>query len=185
VARLMQQYYQEILPALKEKLGRTNLLAVPRLVKVVVNMGVGKAIENKRRLECAVRDLSLITGQRPIITKAKQSVAGFKLRQGQEIGCKVTLRKQRMYEFVDRLVNIAIPRVRDFRGLDPKAFDKFGNFSMGIGDQSIFPEISLDSVEFNQGMDITFIILNSKSADDSLELLKMFGMPFKKPGQEK
>jgi len=180
VARLLEKYYKEIRPALKEKLGRSNTLAIPQLDKVVINMGVGKAIENKRRLECAVRDLALITGQRPVIIKAKKSVAGFKLREGQEIGCKVTLRRRQMYEFIDRLINIVIPRVRDFRGLNTESFDKFGNYAMGIADQSVFPEILLDTIEFPQGMDIVFTIKRTQSKVDSLELLKMFGMPFKK-----
>lgn len=179
-ARLMEKYFKEIRSALKEKLGRSNTLSIPKLEKIVISMGVGKAIENKRRLECAVRDLTLISGQRPVICKAKKSVAGFKLREGQEIGCKVTLRKQRMYEFLDRLINIAIPRVRDFRGLPTESFDGFGNYAMGITDQSIFSEISLDTIEFPQGMDVVMVIRNSKCSNDSLELLKMFGMPFKK-----
>lgn len=178
--RLMEKYNKEIRPGLKEKLGRSNMLSIPKLEKIVVSMGVGKAIENKRRLECAVRDLGLIVGQKAAICKAKHSVAGFKLREGQEIGCKVTLRREYMYEFLDRLINIAIPRVRDFRGLPTESFDGFGNYAMGIADQSIFPEISLDSVEFPQGMNIVMVIKNSKSSEESLELLKMFGVPFKK-----
>lgn len=178
--RLMDKYYKEIRPGLKEKLGRSNDLSIPKLEKIVISMGVGKAIENKRRLECAVRDLALISGQRPVICKAKKSVAAFKLREGQEIGCKITLRRQRMYEFLDRLINIAVPRVRDFRGLPTESFDGFGNYAMGITDQSIFPEISLDTIEFPQGMDVVMVIRNSKSSAESLELLKFFGMPFKK-----
>lgn len=180
MARLLEKYYKEIRPALKEKLGRSNILAIPQLDKVVINMGVGKAIENKRRLECAVRDLTLICGQRPVILRAKKSVAGFKLREGQEIGCKVTLRRKQMYEFIDRLINIVIPRVRDFRGLSTESFDKFGNYAMGISDQAVFPEIQLDTIEFPQGMDIIFVVKYSHSKEDSLEMLKMFGLPFKK-----
>lgn len=178
MTRLIKQYYSEIVPALKEELCIKNIMALPKLEKIVVNMGVGKALENKRRLECATRDLGLIVGQKPVITKAKNSVAGFKLREGQEIGCKVTLRKDRMYEFLDRLVNIAIPRIRDFRGLNPKSFDKGANYTLGIADISIFPEINLDAIEFYQGMDVTMVIRNG-SPKASLELLKKFGMPFK------
>ncbi len=176
--RLQQKYFNEIVPALKEKLGYKNNLAIPRLEKIVVNMGVGKALENKQRLESAVREMTQISGQHPLITKAKQSIAGFKLREGQEIGCKVTLRRVRMYEFLDRLISIAIPRVRDFRGLNKDSFDKFGNYSMGVTEQNIFHEINLDDVEFTQGMDITFVIKKS-SAKESYELLQLFGMPFK------
>lgn len=184
MARLMKKYFEEIIPAMKEKLGYTNDLAVPKLEKILINMGVGKALENKRRLEVAVRDLSLICGQRPVITKARKSIAGFKLRAGQEIGCKVTLRKKRMYEFMDRLLSIAIPRIRDFRGLSTTSFDPHGNFTMGIADHTIFPEINLDTVEFGQGMNITMVIRNG-SPSASLELLNLFGMPFKrKTGEE-
>ena len=175
---LKEKYIKEVVPAMKEKLGYKNHLAIPRLEKIVVNVGVGRALENKRRLECAVRDIGLICGQRPVITCAKNSIAGFKIRQGQEIGCKVTLRRDRMYEFFERLLNVAIARIRDFRGLENKSFDKQGNYSLGIQDYSIFPEINLDTVEFPQGMDITMVIKNS-SPDESLELLKLFGMPFK------
>jgi len=179
VARLKNKYFEEIIPAMKEKLGYSNNLAVPKLEKIIINMGVGKALENKRRLECAVRDLSLICGQRPVITKARKSVAGFKLRAGQEIGCKVTLRKEKMYEFLDRLVSIAIPRIRDFRGLSITAFDPWGNFTLGVSDHTIFPEINLDTVEFTQGMNVTVVIRNG-SPKASLELLKLFGLPFKR-----
>jgi len=180
VTRLMVKYNEEIVPELKKKLHRDNIMSIPKLEKIVVNMGVGKAIENKRRLENAVKDLSLIAGQRPVITKAKKSIAGFKLRAGQEIGCKVTLRNKRMYEFLDRLISIAIPRIRDFRGVSRKSFDPCGNYSLGIKDQSVFPEINLDTVEFVQGMDICMVIKNSKSSAESLELLSLFGMPFRK-----
>jgi len=179
VARLKTKYFEEIIPAMKEKLGYTNNFAVPKLEKLIINMGVGKALENKRRLECAVRDLSLISGQRPVITKARKSVAGFKLRAGQEIGCKVTLRQDKMYEFLDRLVSLAIPRIRDFRGLNVTAFDPWGNFTLGISDHTIFPEINLDTVEFFQGMNVTLVIKNG-SPKASLELLRLFGMPFKR-----
>lgn len=176
--RLKEKYFKEILPAYKEKFHCTNSLAVPKVEKIVINMGVGKAIENKRRLECAVKEMSIIAGQKPIITLARKSIAGFKLRSGQEIGCKVTLRSSRMYEFLDRLINVAIPRVRDFRGLGRTSFDKWGHYSLGLKDQNIFPEINLDDIEFPQGMDITVVIKNS-NPEKSIELLKMFGMPFK------
>ena len=180
MARLMKKYNEEIVPAMKAEHGYTNIMAIPKLEKIVVNMGVGKAIDNKRRLESAAKDLSHITGQHTVITKAKKSVAGFKLREGQEIGCKVTLRRKIMYEFLDRLISIAVPRIRDFRGLSQTSFDQHGNYSMGIADHSVFPEIDLDAMEFNQGMDITMVIKNSDSAKESLLLLKMLGMPFKK-----
>lgn len=176
--RLQEKYKKEIAPAIKAKLGYKNDLSVPKLVKIVVNMGVGRAIENKQRLESAAKEMAIITGQHPVITKARQSIAGFKLRQGQEIGCKVTLRRSRMYEFLDRLISIAIPRIRDFRGVNKDSFDKFGNYSLGITEQSIFHEINLDDIEFTQGMDITFVFKNS-SANASFELLQMFGMPFR------
>lgn len=178
MARLMKKYFYETIPAMKEKLHYQNDLEVPRLEKIVLNMGVGKALENKRRLECAVRDIAVITGQRPIITKAKKSVAGFKLRAGYSIGCKVTLRRVRMYEFLDHLISIGIPRIRDFRGLDRKSFDGRGNYCLGISDHTVFPEVNLDTVEFPQGMDIAIVIKNS-SDEESYELLKLLGMPFK------
>ena len=178
MARLMKKFYSEIVPAMKQKLGYTNDLAVPRLEKIVVNMGVGRALENKKRLEHAVRDLMLLSGQRPVVTKAKTSVAGFKLREDQEIGCKVTLRRIMMYEFLDRMISVAIPRIRDFRGINPKSFDGAGNYSLGISDLSIFPEIHLDSIEFYQGMDVIMVIKNG-DIKSSFELLKLFGMPFR------
>jgi large subunit ribosomal protein L5 len=178
VARLKKYYNDEIIPAMVKKFGFTNKLAVPKLEKIVVNMGVGKAIEYKKRLESAFRDMTLIAGQKPVITKARRSIAGFHLREGQAIGCKVTLRHKIMYEFLDRLINIAIPRIRDFRGLGFKSFDKRGHYSLGITDYTIFPEINLETVEFPQGMDIVFVIKNG-SHETSLELLKLFGMPFK------
>jgi large subunit ribosomal protein L5 len=178
MARLFEKYKKEAVPALKEKLNLKNVMAVPRLEKIVVNAGVGKAIENKDRIEAAVKDIAAITGQKPVVTRARQSISGFKLRQGEKIGCKVTLRGKVMYEFLDKLISVVIPRLRDFRGLDPKSFDTQGNFNMGIGEQSVFPEISIDQVQFVQGMDITMVISNgSKKA--SHELLKALGMPFR------
>lgn len=161
-----------------KQFGYGNPLRVPRIEKVVVSMGVGKAIEDGTRLESAMRDLATITGQKPGYTKAKQSIAGFKLRQGNRVGCMVTLRRKRMYEFLDRLINITIPRIRDFRGLPAKAFDKAGNYSLGLPDQYVFPEIDVDKVEHTQGMNVTIVIRNG-SREESLELLKLFGMPFR------
>jgi large subunit ribosomal protein L5 len=178
MARLLDRYKSEVIPLLQEKLNYTNKMAVPRLEKIVVNMGVGKATENKDRIEAAAKDMSIITGQKPVVTKARQSVANFKLRQGEAIGCKVTLRHKMMYEFLDRLINIVIPRQRDFRGLSRKSFDAKGNYNMGITEQTVFPEISIDSVQFPQGMDITIVIKN-RSVEASYLLLKSLGMPFR------
>jgi len=177
MARLKERYEREIAPRLKEKFGITNRMAMPRLKKIVVNMGIGEALENRNRLEAAVADLAAITGQKPVITKAKKSIAGFKLRAGNPIGVKVTLRRERMYEFLDRLINLALPRIRDFRGLSPNSFDGHGNYSMGIDEQSVFPEINVDKMEFVQGMDIT-IVTTCDSDEQSRELLREFGMPF-------
>ena len=177
---LKETYEKEIVPSLTKKFNYTSRMQVPKLEKIVLNMGVGDATTDSKYLDAAVKELEVIAGQHPVITKAKKSIAGFKLRAGQEIGCKVTLRKQRMYEFLDRLICIAIPRIRDFRGVSRKSFDPFGNYSLGIRDQSVFPEINLDTVEFLQGMDINMVIKNSKSSQESIELLSLFGMPFKK-----
>jgi len=160
------------------KLGSTNLLAVPRLVKIVVNSGLGRALENKKIMDEAVKVISLITGQRPVQTLARKSVAGFKVREGTAVGCKVTLRGKRMYEFLDRLISIVIPRIRDFRGLSPNAFDGRGNYTLGISEQLVFPEINVDDMEFTVGMDIT-IVVSGGSDEASLELLREFGMPFR------
>ncbi len=179
MARLMKQYYDQIQGALSEELGIGNKLAVPRLSKVVVSMGLGKALQEKKLLESAVKDLALITGQKPVVCKAKKSVSNFKLRQGYEIGAKVTLRGRRMYEFIDRLFNAAIPRTRDFRGLNPTSFDGHGNYSMGIVEQTIFPEINIDKAEFFEGMNITFVTTAWRDAD-ARQLLTLMGMPFRK-----
>ena len=178
MARLLERYQQEIVSKLMEKLGHTNRLAVPRLKKIVVNSGLGAAVENKKVLEEATKDLAQITSQRPILTKARQSVAGFKVRDGLEIGAKVTLRGKRMYEFLDRLISIVIPRIRDFRGVSPNSFDGRGNYSLGIGEQIVFPEIDVDNVETTIGMDITLVI-SGGSDEGSFELLREFGMPFR------
>lgn len=183
VPRLQQRYETEVLPQLSEKFQRTNRLALPRLQKIVINMGVGIAITDKKHLEEAVAALTQIAGQRPAVTKSRQAIAGFKLRENQEIGCKVTLRGRRMYEFLDRLISIALPRVRDFRGLNPKAFDGHGNFTLGLSEQLVFPEVNPDKFTRTQGMDITMVISGS-SDDESRELLRGMGMPFKVEEQQ-
>ncbi len=160
-----------------KKFGYSNALSVPRLKKIVVNMGVGSALENKNRLDDAMKDLARITGQKPMMRKAKKSIAGFKLREDNPIGCKVTLRRERMYEFLDRLINVAIPRFRDFRGVSDKAFDGTGNYSMGVAEQSVFPEVDADRMEFVQGMDVT-LVTTAKTDEECRELLTLFGMPF-------
>jgi large subunit ribosomal protein L5 len=181
VPRLQTKFAQEILPALAEQLGRKNRLSLPRLSKISVNMGVGEAIQDKKFLELATEALGLITGQKPVITIARKSVAGFKLREGQQIGCRVTLRRQRMYEFLDRLISLALPRVRDFRGLNPKGFDGNGNYNMGLTEQLVFPEINPDKFTKVQGMNIT-IVTTAHSDDEARLLLTAFGMPFRQIG---
>jgi large subunit ribosomal protein L5 len=176
--RLLERYNQEIIPALAKRFGRENRLSLPKLTKVVVNMGVGKALQDKNRLTEAVEHLGLITGQRPQVTRAKQAISSFRLRQGNEIGCRVTLRGRKMYEFLDRLINLALPRIRDFRGVNPKSFDGNGNYNMGLSEQMVFPEIHPDKVTFTQGMDIT-ICTSTRNDDEARELLKAFGMPFR------
>ena len=177
-ARLKERYDQQILPEMKEQYKYKNNLQVPRLSKVVVNMGVGDAIADPRNMDTALTELAAITGQKPSVRKAKKSISNFKLRAGVSVGCMVTLRGDRMYEFMDRLFNIAIPRIRDFRGLSPKGFDQFGNYTLGLREQTIFPEVKVDDVAKSRGMNITFVIKNSGSADESRELLRKFGMPF-------
>ncbi len=178
VARLKEKYLKETQPALKEKFGYKNTMEVPKLEKVIINMGVGEATQNPKALDGAVEDLTAITGQKPVITKAKKSVAAFKLREGTPIGCKVTLRGDKMYEFVDRLVNVTLPRVRDFNGVSPKAFDGRGNYTLGMKEQLIFPEIDYDKVDKVRGMDIVFVT-SAKSDEESRELLRLMGMPFR------
>jgi len=178
MARLMDRYKNEIVPQLKQKLGRDNALSLPKLQKIVVNMGVGKALQDKNRLEQSAEQLGQITGQRPQITLAKKAVSAFRLRENNAIGCRVTLRGKRMYEFLDRLISIALPRIRDFRGVNPKSFDGNGNYSLGLVEQGVFPEIDPDKVNFTQGMDVTFVI-STRNDDESRELLKAFGMPFR------
>ena len=180
--RLKERYDQEIRAALKEQLGLGNVMQVPRLDKIVVNMGVGAAVAQPSLLEGAVRDLTTITGQKPIVTRAKKSIAGFKLREGNAIGAKVTLRGARKWEFLDRLVSLAIPRIRDFRGLDPKAFDGRGNYTFGVTEQLIFPEVDYDSIDAPRGMDIT-IVTTATSDAEGKALLDALGFPFKREGQ--
>ena len=177
--RLREFYNAEVVPAMMNKFGYKNVLAVPKLEKIVINMGVGEAKENSKILDGAVKDLTIISGQKPIITKAKKSVAAFKLRAGMPIGCKVTLRGDRMYEFADRLINISLPRVRDFRGVKANSFDGRGNYTMGIKEQLIFPEIEYDKVDKVRGMDIVFVT-TSNTDEEAKELLRLFGMPFAK-----
>ena len=178
-SRLKDIYKNEIVPEMTKKFGYKNVMQVPKLEKIVVNMGVGEAKENVKLLDSAMKDMEIITGQKPIQTKAKNSVANFKIREGMPIGCKVTLRGDRMYEFVDRLVNLALPRVRDFRGVNPNAFDGRGNYALGIKEQLIFPEIEYDKVDKVRGMDIIFVT-TAKSDEEARELLRLFNMPFAK-----
>ncbi len=177
IPRLQERYQSEILPALAKKLGRKNLLSLPRLEKIVVSMGVGSAISDKKHLEEAVSAMTDLTGQKPMICKARKSVAAFKLREGYPIGCKVTLRGARMYEFLDRLISLALPRVRDFRGLKPTAFDNRGNYSLGLNELLVFPELNPDKYLRQQGMNIA-VCSSTDSDDEARELLRGFGMPF-------
>jgi len=179
VSRLKDLYNDQIVENLTKKFGYTNIMQVPKLDKIVVNMGVGEAKENAKLLEAAVKDMETITGQKAILTKAKNSVANFKIREGMPIGCKVTLRGEKMYEFLDRLVNLALPRVRDFRGINPNSFDGRGNYALGIKEQIIFPEIEYDKVDKVRGMDIIFVT-TAKTDEEARELLKEFNMPFEK-----
>lgn len=176
MARLQEKYRKQALPKLSEQLGRKNHLSLPRLEKVVVNMGVGKATEDRKRLEEATANLATITGQKPLITKAKKAISAFRLRQGMEIGCKVTLRGQRMYEFLDRLISLALPRVRDFRGLNPRGFDGHGNYTLGLSEQLVFPEIDADKVTATQGMHIT-LVTTAHTDDEARALLTELGLP--------
>lgn len=179
MARLKDQYLNEIVPSMTKKFGYKNVMEVPKLNKIVINMGVGEAKDNAKVLEAALKDMELIAGQKPVVTKAKKSVANFKIREGMSIGCKVTLRGEKMYEFADRLINLALPRVRDFRGVNPNAFDGRGNYSLGIKEQLIFPEIEYDKVDKVRGMDVIFVT-TAKTDEEARELLTQFGMPFRK-----
>ena len=178
MANLKEKYRSEIAPALKEELGLSNMMEVPRITKITLNMGVGEAVGDKKVMENALSDMTKIAGQKPIVTKSRKSIAGFKIRDGWPIGCKVTLRDERMYEFLDRLIGIAIPRIRDFRGVTPKSFDGRGNFAMGVTEQIIFPEINYDQVDTLRGMDIA-ITTTAKDDDQGRALLRAFNFPFK------
>jgi len=178
-SRLRETYKNDIAPAMQKKFGYKNVMQIPKLDKIVINMGVGEARENSKVLESAVKDLETITGQKAVLTKAKKSVANFKIREGMAIGCKVTLRGEKMYEFADRLINLSLPRVRDFRGVNPNAFDGRGNYSLGIKEQLIFPEIEYDKIDKVRGMDIIFVT-TAGTDEEARELLTLFGMPFSK-----
>jgi len=179
MARLKKYYQTQLREELKNKLGLKNVFEVPKITKIVVNMGVGEAASDSKKIESATIDLTTITGQKPMVTKAKKSIAGFKLRKGVNIGCKVTLRKDRMYEFLDRLIYIALPRVRDFKGLSKNSFDRSGNFSLGIKEQIIFPEINYDKIDKVRGMDVS-IVTSTNDKNHAFELLKGFNLPFRK-----
>ncbi|MDO5291290.1 MAG: 50S ribosomal protein L5 [bacterium] len=179
MARLKETYKNEIMDGMTKKFGYKNVMEIPKLDKIVINMGVGEAKDNAKALETAIKDLEIIAGQKVVSTKAKKSIANFKLREGMPIGCKVTLRGEKMYEFADRLINLALPRVRDFRGVNPNAFDGRGNYALGIKEQLIFPEIEYDKVDKVRGMDIIFVT-TAKTDEEARELLTQFGMPFKK-----
>jgi large subunit ribosomal protein L5 len=179
MARLMDKYRNEVVPQLREELGRSNTMSLPRLRKIVVSMGVGEATRDKKLIEPATQELAQITGQRPLVCKARKSVSNFKLREGMETGLKATLRGKRMYEFLDRLISVAIPRVRDFRGLNPSSFDGRGNFSMGLSEQTVFPEINPDKVTRQQGMNVT-ICTSARNDAEARTLLTLMGMPFRK-----
>ena len=176
--RLLERYRSDIVPKLMQDLGLKNRMAVPRVEKIVVNMGVGEALQDIKILERSMEELCTITGQKPIMRRAKKAISNFKVRQGGPVGCKVTLRRARMYEFMDRLINVSLPRIRDFRGVPLDSFDKAGNYTLGLTDQGIFPEIEYDKISRTQGMDITFVIKNAKKTEHARELLKLFGMPF-------
>lgn len=178
-ARLLEKYREEIIPQMKQAFDIKNQFALPRLEKIVINMGVSEALQDIKILDKAMEDLGLITGQKPLLRRAKLAIANFKIREGNPIGCKVTLRRSKMYEFMDRFVNIALPRLRDFRGVPDDSFDQSGNYTVGLTEQGIFPEVDYDRISHVQGMDITFVIKNSKSKEQSRELLRLFGMPFK------
>jgi large subunit ribosomal protein L5 len=178
MARLKDIYKAQVVPGLQKKYNYTSPMAVPRIQKIVLSMGVGKAVSDKKYIDQAVKDMTLIAGQKPLVCKATKSVSNFKLREGMDIGVKVTIRRERMYEFMDRLINLAIPRVKDFRGLNPKSFDGRGNYSMGLAEQTTFPEIDSAAVQWQQGLNITFIT-TAKTNDEAKEMLSLFGMPFR------
>lgn len=177
--RLLERYKKEITPKMMEKFGFKNTLQVPRLKKIVINVGLGEAAQDKKLIDGVIKEIATIAGQTPTATTAKKAIAGFKIRKGSSVGCRVTLRRSRMYEFLDRLINVALPRIRDFRGVSADSFDGGGNYSLGITEQGIFPEIDVDKIGMVHGMDIT-IVITAKNKDESFELLKFFGMPFKR-----
>jgi large subunit ribosomal protein L5 len=177
--RLLERYKTQVMTSLQQELGTQNRMAIPRIEKVIISMGVGKAIADKKRIEAARKELAVIAGQQPIVCRAKKSVSNFKVREGMETGMKVTLRGKRMYEFMDRLISLAIPRIRDFRGLDPKGFDGRGNYSMGLTEQTVFPEVDADKVEYQQGMNIT-VVTTALNDSHGRRLLALMGMPFRK-----
>jgi large subunit ribosomal protein L5 len=178
IPRLLEKYRNEIIPKMMETFNLKNKLVVPRLEKIVINMGVGEGLQDIKLLEKSMEELSLITGQKPILRRAKKAISNFKIRQGSPIGCKVTLRRAMMYEFMDRLINVALPRIRDFRGVSPDSFDGQGNYTLGMTEQNIFPEIEYDKITRTQGMDITFVIKTAKTREQAHELLRLIGMPF-------
>lgn len=178
MARLKDRYQSEIAPALQQKFAYMNIMQIPKVDKIVLNMGVGEAVQNSKAIDSAVADMMKLSGQKPIVTRAKKSIAAFKLREGMPIGCKVTLRGQRMYEFMDRLLNVALPRVRDFRGVSAKAFDGRGNYTLGIKEQLIFPEMEYDKIDKLRGMDVVFVT-TAKTDEEARELLRGFGMPYR------
>jgi len=179
VPRLKEKYTKEIAPKMMEQFGFKNVLEVPRISKIVINVGLGEAAADKKLIDTVVDEMARITGQRPVVTKAKKAVAGFKIRKDSPVGCKITLRKARMYEFLDRFINVALPRIRDFRGLNANSFDGNANYSLGVNEQSIFPEIDVDGIQLVHGMDIT-IVTTAKKREEGYELLKFFGFPFKR-----
>jgi len=183
-SRLLLQYEKQVLPALAKRLGRSNRLSLPRLQKIVINMGVGAAIGEKKYLEEAVDALALLSGQKPVVTRGRKSIAGFRLREGMAIGCMVTLRGRRMYEFLDRLISLALPRVRDFRGLDPNAFDGHGNYTLGLSEQLVFPELNPDKYSRAQGMNVT-LVTTAASDDEARALLRGLGLPLRADGAER
>ena len=178
MARLKDRYQNEIAPALQQKFAYTNVMQIPKVDKIVINMGVGEAVQNSKAIDSAVADLMKLSGQKPVVTRAKKSISAFKLRVGMPIGCKVTLRGQRMYEFMDRLLNVALPRVRDFRGVSAKAFDGRGNYTLGIKEQLIFPEMEYDKIDKLRGMDVVFVT-TARTDEEARELLRGFGMPYR------
>ena len=181
--RLLEKYRNEVTPKMMETFKLRNKLAVPRLEKIVVNMGVGEGLQDIKLLEKSMEELAIIRGQKPILRRAKKAIANFKIREGSPVGCKVTLRRAMMYEFMDRLLNVTLPRIRDFRGVSAESFDRGGNYTLGLNEQNIFPEMEYDKITRQQGMDITFVIKNAKSKEQAKEFLRLFGMPFKNKEQ--